>query len=543
PFKRAQGSIGRPLRGREVQIGPDGEILVRGASIAEQIWQQGRMQQRPEGWLATGDLAARDARGELVFAGRKSDVIVTAAGLNLYPQDLEAALQKQTAVREAIVVPYASSAGPMPVAVLRPQPPPARLDAQAAVGAANRDLAPHQQILYSLVWPAPDFPRTSTGKVLRKQVAAWVQRSLDGEKTDGGETALEKLSPLPADPLLNLLHQLQPETRHRQISREDRLAEDLHLDSLAMVQLQSSLETSFGIELDDAAWQGIKTVGELRRLLNPAEVSSAAPEARPPAAPAPHEISLPEPVPSAAIPVPFAAPLAKPPQEIYPRWPWWSPVRFMRTAFLELILRPLVWLLLAPEVKGQRHLPRPSLIIANHVTALDAAILLYALRPRDRDRVAIAMAGQILGGWRRGKAQKHGAIRLLTPLAYWLVTALFNVFPLPKGAGVRASFAHAGAALDRGYHVLVFPEGGRSPDGRLQPFQSGIGLLAQESEAPVQPVYLAGLGPLKLGQRSWFRPGSVAIRLGEPLEMNEEETPAQFTERLRAALAQLGETE
>ena len=84
PFKIARGSIGKPLAGREVQIGPDGEILVRGDSIASQVWQHGGLQARDPGWLATGDLATRNAEGELIFAGRKSDVIVTSAGMNVH---------------------------------------------------------------------------------------------------------------------------------------------------------------------------------------------------------------------------------------------------------------------------------------------------------------------------------------------------------------------------------------------------------------------------------------------------------------------------
>jgi long-chain acyl-CoA synthetase len=212
-----------------------------------------------------------------------------------------------------------------------------------------------------------------------------------------------------------------------------------------------------------------------------------------------------------------------------------------RAAFMELVLRPLVWLLLAPAVEGRKPLHRPSLVIANHVTALDPAILLYALRAQDRDHVAIAMAGDIITGWRSGKTQKHHLLGILAPLAYWLVTALFNVFPLPRGGGLRRSFAHAGEALDRGYHVLVFPEGRRSPDGRLQAFESGIGLLAQDSQVPVQPVYLDGLGPLKLGRRSWFRPGTVTIRLGEPLSIETGEKPARFAQRLQAAMECLGD--
>ncbi len=120
PFKIARGSIGKPLSGREVKIGADGEILVRGDSIAVAgvAARPAARATRVPDWLATGDLAARNARGELVFAGRKSDVMVTAAGLNIHPQDLEAVLRRQPGVRDALVVAYASPTGPAPAAVL-----------------------------------------------------------------------------------------------------------------------------------------------------------------------------------------------------------------------------------------------------------------------------------------------------------------------------------------------------------------------------------------------------------------------------------------
>ena len=120
PFKIARGTIGKPLAGREVRIGDDGEILVRGASIATQVWQHGQLQARDPGWLATGDLATRNAEGELVFAGRKSDVIVTSAGLNIHPQDLEEVLRRQPGLRDSLIVAYDSAAGPTPAAVLIP---------------------------------------------------------------------------------------------------------------------------------------------------------------------------------------------------------------------------------------------------------------------------------------------------------------------------------------------------------------------------------------------------------------------------------------
>jgi long-chain acyl-CoA synthetase len=144
------------------------------------------------------------------------------------------------------------------------------------------------------------------------------------------------------------------------------------------------------------------------------------------------------------------------------------------------------------------------------------------------------MSGGLLTGWRYARAERHPWLRLLTPLAYWLVTALFNVFPLPQGAGFRRSFAHAGAAMDHGMSVILFPEGGRSADERLATFQSGIGLLARESAAPVLPVAMVGLGEIKQRKRRWFRPGTVTIRVGHPVTMGIGETPQEFTARLEA---------
>ena len=76
---------------------------------------------------------------------------------------------------------------------------------------------------------------------------------------------------------------------------------------------------------------------------------------------------------------------------------------------------------------------------------------------------------------------------LFGPPAYLLITALFNVFPLPRQRDFQRSFAHAGEALDRGYNVLVFPEGTRSAAGKLARFRPGIGLLVKQSQRPCCP--------------------------------------------------------
>jgi long-chain acyl-CoA synthetase len=97
-----------------------------------------------------------------------------------------------------------------------------------------------------------------------------------------------------------------------------------------------------------------------------------------------------------------------------------------------------------------------------------------------------------------------------------------------------------GKALDRGYNILIFPEGHRS-EGELQRFRSGIGLLVQESDADVLPVALRGLGELKQRGRGWFRSGKLSIRVGQPLQIDRQLPADEITSTLEHALRKLFE--
>ncbi len=137
---------------------------------------------------------------------------------------------------------------------------------------------------------------------------------------------------------------------------------------------------------------------------------------------------------------------------------------------------PLTRLLAKPKVvRRVTQWPKsPALIVCNHLTSYDGPFVLYALPRAIRDRVAIAMSGEMLLDYRKGRNQDSWNFNLLAPFAYWLITALFNVFPLPQYSGFRQSFRHAGEAVDHGYSVLVFPEGHRSDDGKPQPFKAAL---------------------------------------------------------------------
>jgi long-chain acyl-CoA synthetase len=561
PFHVARGTIGKPLAGREVKLGPDGEVLVRGPMISGATWQGGRMKAREEEWLATGDLAEKQATGELKFLGRKSEVIVTAAGLNLHPEDMEAAVEEQPGVAACAVVAMETPAGPEPCAVLAVR---GSGDLAAkAVAAANAKLAEFQHIRRWVLWPEPDLPRTSTGKVKRKPVAAWLAR-VQAAAAIGGAASTRAFG-ASADWLVALIAQITGETP-RSAGDELRLDEDLHLDSLGRVQLAGAIEERLGIVSSSGLLEEVQTLGDLRR-----QVAGQSDGATASSAESRTEAEMPQwpptlsqntrkdgaPGDSAQAPAQGAptrqtvSPLEpRRMRFIYPEWPWWKPVEWIRIAFIEAMMRPLVWLLANPRVaRPEQPLAKianagePMLIVANHVSTFDGPILQYALEGKVRRHMAAAMMGQMLEDyrhWRNPEAPpgKQG-FYLFGPAAYFLLTALFNVFPLPRQRDFQTSFAHAGKAMDRGYSVLVFPEGTRSAGGALARFRPGIGLLVKESDAPVLPIALRGLGELKVKGRGWFRSGGIEVRIGTPIRFRPEETETAITARLHDEVGKL----
>jgi long-chain acyl-CoA synthetase len=113
-----------------------------------------------------------------------------------------------------------------------------------------------------------------------------------------------------------------------------------------------------------------------------------------------------------------------------------------------------------------------------------------------------------------------------------LGVAVLNLFPLPREREFRSSFAFAGESVDRGYSILVFPEGRHTTDGKLQPFRAGVGLLASNLGIPVVPVRIDGLFELKQAGRRFAWPGQVRVKIGKPVRFETGADPAQITVEL-----------
>ena len=182
PFNTGKRSIGKVLEGREMKLDENGEILVRGANVAVGYWQGKELKPvlGEDGWFRTGDLGALDADGNLYFKGRKKNVIVNREGMNIYPDDLEAALRQQPEVRDCVVVGLEEGGNADPVAVLLLRD--AANDAAAIVARANLRLAEFQRMRRWLVWPDQDFPRTPTQKPKTAVIQQAVQQHSSSDK-------------------------------------------------------------------------------------------------------------------------------------------------------------------------------------------------------------------------------------------------------------------------------------------------------------------------------------------------------------------------
>jgi long-chain acyl-CoA synthetase len=498
PFNLSRGSIGKSLPGREIKLDDKGEILVRGENVSAGYWGKAGAILNEEGWLSTGDVAEMDEKGNLFFKGRKKDVIVTSAGLNIYPDDLEAALNAQPEVRDSAVVGIDTPQGPEPFAVLLLRDE--RADAAAIVKRANQGLSAYQQVRRWSIWPEEDFPRTPTQKIRKPAVMERLnQRSeVGGQRSVPGD---EERSP---SFILNAIARVSGEAPAR-VDLSANLEMDLKLDSLGRVELLGALEDHYQVDIDEAAFTAATTVGDIERMIREGARATAV-------------------------------------EYEYPEWAQRFPVTWIRIVVFCLVILPLTRLMSGATVIGRERLEevrRPVLFISNHVTMVDASLILLALPAKFQRKLAIAMEGEVLGGWRHPPEGTGWLKRLILLARYVLVVSLFNVFPLPQKSGFRRSFAFAGETMDRGYSVLVFPEGSRTRDGEMRPFMEGIGLLAKRLNVPIVPARIDGLYGLKKARKRFARRGQIAVTIGEPVSFPCHSDPASIAKELKTRVASL----
>ena len=483
--RQERGSVGTALPGVEVKI-KDGEILVRGANVFpgyEQNPAATTAAFAPDGWFRTGDLGEIDQEGWLRIKGRSKELIVTGAGINVYPDEIERLLNALTGVREACVIGLDKGGGEEVHAVLLLKS--GEESGEEVVAAANRRLDALQKITSFSLWPETDFPKTTTLKIQKFKVR---QHLLDRQRSVGESSR---------DPLLTIIAAVTGNDPAA-IGEESLLVAALGLTSIGRLELVSRLEQEFRLDLDDAAITDTTRVADLRRLLAQRKKLQAS-----------HHFHF---------------------------WTNTPPGRLIRQGCDLLIHYPLLRTIVSLERVGTEKLASikaPVLFIANHTSLLDQPVFMSALPRSWRYRTATAAWEEFFF-----KNYRNRVGKLWKRLTYEYSSVAANVFPLPQSGSFRPALQYMGKLADHYRNILLFPEGERTRDGQLLPLQPGLGIIVQELGIQVVPVRINGLEKVLPRGARWPKRGKVTVTFGAALTFHGEEPP-EIVARARQALQDL----
>ncbi len=469
---RKMDSVGPVIPGVEVKIAKDGEILVRGDNVVSGYYKNPKKTAEAfkDGWYHTDDIGFFDKEKHLHILGRKKYLIVTPAGENIYPDELEDKLKEFKDLNDAAVLGLEINDKFVIHAVLLPKLN-KKVDPEKIIVELNKKLEPHQRIQDVSIWPETDFPRTLTKKIKKEIVIDWVKKT--AAKDNLGET---KPAANTSDPVINIISQLTnlPQSA---ITPDKKVVADLKMDSLARVTLVATIEEDLNVILDEAAITVDTTVEDIQKSVLDKNQKT----------------------------------------ERYPfkEWPLSPFIIFLRTILQTLIVWPFMFFIAKIKVEGRDHLDDlkgPAQYFINHISGIDSGFVMRALPRRLRRRSSIAAASDML--FENKDIKKwHG-----------LLMFAVNIFPFSRYGQVKSSFEYAGRLIDRGFSILYHPEGKVTRNKKIQEFKKGTGLVAIEMKIPSVPVYISGsddLLPIGTKKLNWGLRPLIKIKFGKPLYIKE----------------------
>jgi len=210
-------------------------------------------------------------------------------------------------------------------------------------------------------------------------------------------------------------------------------------------------------------------------------------------------------------------------------WARRYPVRLARALVLDGVTRPAVRALASPELAGLDRiegLEAPAIFTANHASHVDTALLLASLPSRFRHRTIVAAAADYFFDTRAKGA------------AFAFV---LNAIPIERTKVSRRAADSAAELIADGWSVIIYPEGGRSPDGWAQPFRGGAAYLSLRCGAPVVPVHIEGTRRILRRGAKTLKPSTTTVTFGTPLRPTADEDARRFTSRIEAAVSMLAD--
>jgi long-chain acyl-CoA synthetase len=475
----------------------------------------------PDGFYATGDLAERDAQGNITILGRAQELLVLPSGMNVWPTDVEDQLRRSPTVKDAVVILVPTTAGSARLhAYLLPTGSADLALLPGIVTTANGRLATHQRIATASWWPDDDFPRTSTLKIKRRLIP--LPQDLPAQAAQTAATQQIDATAAADDPIGQALRAATGTATFRE---EQTLAE-LGVDSLVSVGLAVEIETRTGLSVPDGTIDPAMTVAALRRALSALATGAATAAGEDPSS-------------EARIKRAEEANTWLPPLWVYTRGRF---LRRLRTP-IDLLHRRAVPRVITLGAEHLAVLGKGAILAGSHHSYADVPSIQRAIKEsasrRLADRLVIAASSVIVGraGW-LGK----------------LVTVGFGLFPLRQYGGQDASLRRLAQIADAGNSILIFPQGHHTDPAEERSgaptasFKPGIAHLAIDLDLPVLPFGLAGTelvvaprvpdnfkGKVIAGIPVQYHRHNVAVAFGAPLVPAPGETITAFTQRLQDA--------
>jgi len=483
--RQVAGSVGPSLPGVQLKI-EGKEVLARGDNIFPGYYENERASAdafTEDGWFRTGDLGEIGPDGWLSIKGREKELIVTGSGINVYPDELEAVLNRIAGVKESCVIGVERGGGEEVHAVLILDG--SGIAGEEIIGRANKSLDSLHQITGYTLWSEPEFPKTTTLKIKKFAVKEEVKKG-----AEGGDATVTR------DSLINLLARVTG-TGAAEIREESLLVADLGLTSIDRLELVNFLEQEYRLDIEDSQIGPQTRVSDLRQIIAKREKLTR--------------------------------------RDHFRFWTNDRLCRGVRMAWDSVFHYPLFRSFVTLEVHGIDELDKldgPVFFVANHLSYFDQPSVMFALPPKIRYKSATAAWAEFFFG------EYHGVNLIWKRFCYEYGALLLNLFPLPQSQGFSGSLEYMGRLADAGVNILIFPEGGHSRDAKLQPFQLGLGIMVKELGIPVVPIKISGTDQVLPPGASFPKRDRVTVTFGESLRFRYEE-PAAIVEKTRLAVEKL----
>jgi len=267
------------------------------------------------------------------------------------------------------------------------------------------------------------------------------------------------------------------------VKETDRLA-DIGLDSLRRLTLVALIEERLGVIMPEEHVVATATVSDVRTLLSQGSRT-------------------------------------EPPQHL-PNWPFRRLARLIGNGLRDTVIQAIISIWVDSSIEGQERLQDltlPAIFIFNHADDFDAPVVYHAIPRHIRKHVAVAMADDVM--------HEHKALAFLARLC-------FAAFNFARQEPYMPSMISLSQLMDQGWSIVLSPEGQVSVTDGLQPFKSGIGLLAVELGVPIVPVKTLGLhGTVPVHSRWPKKHSRVTIRIGEPITFGPHEDYDEVTQKLQ----------